>query len=241
MLRKELIYLEGKHIKQKMKKTLIFISSNSALPKLREITRNVEQKIVSVVGPEVVIENIPTDLKNISPFRTFEEYEALKHNCKVCAEEALRLIKEWGDLKISEKSSFEDLSRYKSICLWRIYDYALLLYYFTDMVYYIKIISSIIEEESPDQVILVGSKFNSTEEIFFEIARQRGIPVRREAVYKAIRVFLPIFPIALERSLYLRGMEIRMILVMRFDTPRISRMNFINAEITLNNIKPAVA
>lgn len=191
-------------------KILIFITSDKHFSKLRKIAKGIPQKIITILGPETDIKNITPEIKEKAVLKTFDEYETPDHGPIECAREALHLIKKWGNLKVNEEKKFEDLTGLKTFFLWKICDNSMMNYYLADLIYVIKIINSILNEEKPSRIILIGSKFDSHAAVFFEIAKQNQIEVTWGITDRTIRISLPVFTTFSERSFFFKKLEIRL-------------------------------
>lgn len=192
-----------------MERLLIFISEKKQVPVFINMMNGIsyqDKHITAVLDSEIDIAGMP--VKENVTYKTFSDYETGGHNIKICAEDARVLIKNWGNLKVKENLSFNDLTLYKGVSLWQVYDNAALLYYFTDLIYFIKIVSMIIEVEKPQQVIVLGSKFNKVCPIFLNIAKQKNILTRFYNARRQITLRLPGAQNAFAKSRFFGAFEI---------------------------------
>ncbi|MFC1514701.1 CDP-glycerol glycerophosphotransferase family protein [Candidatus Omnitrophota bacterium] len=188
------------------KKTLLFISSLDCLGRLSKVIDGTGQDNPVVLGPGLRIEDTAGSLNKAVAIRAFEEYRDRTCDCSNCFDQALGLVKRSGSLPVDGDRSFEALSKYKDIIFWQVYDNTIISYYLADLIYYLKVVTLIIESEDPGQIVVVGARYTTISRIFSEVCAQRGIPLSW-IPGRSLRVTFPLLPVAVERSLHLAGVE----------------------------------
>ncbi|MFC1804914.1 CDP-glycerol glycerophosphotransferase family protein [Candidatus Omnitrophota bacterium] len=189
-----------------MGKLLIFVSTQKELPELtRIIDKKPQEQTTVVLGLDIDRGRLPA--KQNIPYKRLSDYESDQQNLHLCIREARSLIRKWPGLKVNQELNLDQLTLYKGVSLWQAHEYSMLLYYFIDLIYYIRISSAVLEAEDPAQVIVLGSKAELIVRVFLDLARQKDIPASLQSVHRQIILRLPKMQAAFEKKRTFLGVE----------------------------------